>query len=73
MFLLILLGLNREYLSCARFINEEDMDDFLQSIEKLIHANIERELSLRERLKLAPSYFLYAGRVVDFEVVEFKC
>jgi len=67
--LLVLLGDKEEYLDCLKFKNEEDLDTFLESIEKLMVANISKELPLRERLKLAPRYFSFAGAVTSFEVI----
>lgn len=65
----ILLGERDEYLSYLKFDSEMEVNDFIESIEDLMLANIENKLTLKERLKLAPYYFPLAGRVQGFEVV----
>lgn len=67
---LILLGKNDEYLDYKLFTSDEEIDSFVESISDLMLANIEKTQSLKERLKLAPEYFSFAGRVEGFEVIE---
>lgn len=69
-YILILLGLDEEYLGYKIFPNEDSLDKFVESIEDLIMANIEGKLPLKQRLSLAPEYFLYAGGVVSFDIID---
>ena len=69
----LLLGDNDEYLSYKKFTSDIEVDEFLEAIEPLIMANINRQMTLRERLKLLPKgvgYFVYAGKVTGFEVLD---
>jgi hypothetical protein len=71
--ILLLLGKNDEYLDNKRFETDEELDSFLESITPLMMANISGEMTLRKRLKLLPNdvgYFLYAGAVQGFEVID---
>ena len=70
MLIVILLGPYDEYLDYRKFQTQEQVDQFAASIEDLLMANIEGQLPLQERLKLAPSYFPFAGCVQDFEVID---
>lgn len=72
MYVLLLLGAGDEFLTHKLFTKEQDLDKYLESIEKLMAANVERKLPLRERLKLSPHYFAFAGAVVNFEVIELQ-
>lgn len=70
---LLLLGKNEKYLDYKRFSSEEELHSFLEKIEPLVMANIDGELSLKERLALIPSeigYFAFAGAVQGFEFID---
>lgn len=69
---IILLGKKERYLGFKQFEYIEDADAFVGSIEDLMLANIKGELPLKERIKLAPRYFPFAGRVESCEFIEIK-
>jgi hypothetical protein len=66
----ILLGANDEYLGYKQFDFNYQADLFIDKLEPLMVANIERKLPLRERLQLAPEYFPFAGCVQDIDVIQ---
>lgn len=71
--ILLLLGQNGKYLTYKKFDTDFELDEFIEKIGPLMMANIDKALPLRERLKLLPSdveYFIYAGAVIDFKVIE---
>lgn len=67
---IILLGANDEYLGYKRFDYAYQADLFIDKLEPLMLANIERKLSLKERLQLAPEYFPFAGAVQNIDVID---
>lgn len=70
MTIVILLGPNDEYLGYKKFKNYNKASNWLKNHQELMIANIERELSLKDRIKLAPEYFPFIGRFEDFEIIE---
>lgn len=66
----IFLGANDEYLGYRPFAYTYQAELFVDKLAPLMLANIERNLSLKERLQLAPEYFPFAGRVQDVELIE---
>jgi len=69
MTIVLLLGEDDEYLDFRVFKTEEAADKFWEDHMPLIMANTERKLPLKERLKLAPEYFAFAGKFCNFEVI----
>lgn len=70
MVVVILLGEGDEYLGYKQFKYAYQAELFIGKIHNLMIANIEKKLTLKERLELAPEYFPYAGRVQDVELIE---
>ena len=70
MVVVVLLGENDEYLGYKSFDMKYKAELFVGNIHQLMLANIEKKLSLKERLEFAPEYFPYAGRVQDVELIE---
>jgi len=70
--IVLFLGVNDEYLGYKKFDFNYQADLFIDKLEPLMIANIERKLPLRERLALAPEYFPFAGCVTSIEVIEPK-
>lgn len=71
MIVVLLLGKNNEYLWNKLFKTLEDAEEFIESIENLMLANVKRILSLRERLdRYCPEYFPYAGAVQEFKIID---
>jgi hypothetical protein len=69
--MLILLGDYRKYLTYKIFKTEQEMDLFIDKIHPLMMANIHRTEPLQKRLEIVKDdYFIYAGAVIDFEVVD---
>ena len=68
----LLLGENDEYLWNKQFPSEEEAHKFTESLHDLMIANIQKTLGLKERLKLAPEYFPFAGRVWGVEIIEIE-
>lgn len=66
----LFLGANDEYLGYRPFSHTYKAELFIDKLAPLMLANIERTLSLKERLQLAPEYFPFAGRVQDVELIE---
>lgn len=69
--IVILLGENDEYLGYKIFESISEADLFIEKLQPLMLANIEKELPLKTRLSLAPEYFPFAGRVQDVELINF--
>ena len=70
MTIVVLLGRDNKYLGYHKFSSYEKVEAFVESIEDLMLANIERKLTLRERLDLhCPKYFPLAGAVQDCEII----
>lgn len=74
MTIVIWLGPENKYLGYKKFNNFCEAEEYLDSMSSVIIANIESNLSLKERQKLAPEYFPFIGKIHDFEVIseEFK-
>lgn len=73
MVVILLLGKDDKYMSHKLFKTIEEAEDFIESIENLMLANIEKVLSLKERLdRYCPKYFLFAGAIQDFEIIVTK-
>ncbi len=70
MVVVIFLGANDEYLGYRPFVYKYQAEMFVDKLAPLMLANIEKELSLKERLQLAPEYFPFAGRVQDVDLIE---
>ena len=71
--ILILLGDCNKYLNYKMFKTEQDMDLFIDKIHPLMIANSRRILPLKQRLEIVKDdYFLYAGEVVDFEIIDLE-
>ena len=70
MILIIFLGKNDEYLGYKKFALQYKADLFIDKLEPLMLANIERKLPLKERLQLAPEYFLFAGLCTCIDVID---
>lgn len=68
--ILLLLGKNDEYLTYLVFRSHDLLNRYIEKLEPLMIANIEKELPLKERLKLIDEYFPFAGKVEDFEVID---
>jgi hypothetical protein len=66
----LLLGEGDVYLWNKQFDSLEQADAFSESLHHLMLANINRDLTLKERLKLAPEYFPWAGLVQGVEYIE---
>jgi len=66
----LFLGPNDEYLGYRPFEFSYQAELFIDKLAPLMLANIEKTLSLKERLQLAPDYFPFAGRVQDVELIE---
>ena len=71
-YIVLLLADNDKYITYKTFRTEADVDLFLDEIEPLILSNIDKKLTLKERLKLAPYYFACAGKITDFEVIDLE-
>jgi hypothetical protein len=65
----IFLGPNNEYLGCKAFEYSFKAELFIEKLEPLMLANIEKKMTLRDRLILAPEYFPFAGRLQDVELI----
>lgn len=70
MVVVIFLGENDEYLGYRPFKFKYQAELFLDKLQALMIANIEKQLPLKERLQLAPEYFPFAGRVQDVDLIE---
>lgn len=70
MVVVIFLGKNDEYLGYRPFDYKYQAELFIEKLQPLMIANIEKELPLRERLALIPEYFPFAGRVEDVDLIE---
>lgn len=70
MVVIIFLGEGDEYLGYRPFAYKYQAELFIEKLHDLMIANIEKKLSLRERLTLAPEYFPFAGRVQDIDLIE---
>lgn len=70
MVVVLFLGENDEYLGYKPFAYKYQAELFIDKVHPLLLANIEKELSLKERLQLAPEYFPFAGRVQDIELID---
>lgn len=68
----LLLGEGDVYLGDRQFPNIEQADAFSESLHDLMLANINKDLPLKERLKLAPEYFPWAGLVQGVEYIKIK-
>jgi len=70
---LVLLGNYRRYLACKVFQTDEELDAFIDKIVPLMMANVHATEPLKKRLEIVKDdYFVYAGAVTDFEVVELE-
>ena len=69
MVVVLLLGDGDEYLGYKAFKFKHQAELFMDKLQPLMIANIEKELPLKERLQLAPEYFPFAGRVQDIELI----
>lgn len=72
MVVVLFLGENDEYLGYRPFTHLYKAELFIDKLQPLMLANIEKELSLKERLQLIPEYFPFAGRVQDVELIDLK-
>lgn len=70
MIVVLLLGDGDEYLGYKTFIYKHQAELFMDKLQPLMIANIEKELSLKERLQLVPEYFPFAGRVQNIELID---
>ncbi len=70
MVVVIFLGKNDEYLGYRSFQYKYQAELFVEKLQPLMIANIERELPLKERLQLIPEYFPFAGRLEDVDLIE---
>ena len=70
MTLIILLGNNDEYLRYKKCEFQYQADLFIDKLDPLMAANIEKKRSLRERLQLAPEYFPFAGLCTGIDVID---
>lgn len=69
--ILLLLGDNRKYLTHKIFKTEQEMDLFIDKIDPLIMANIDKIESLQKRLDIVKDdYFIYAGAVTELEIID---
>lgn len=75
--ILLLLGKNEKYLNYKVFQTDETLDKFLQDLMPLMLTNINGGFPLRKRLHLLPKnengdpdYFLFAGAVQGFEIID---
>ena len=69
-YILILLGINNKYLGYKNFQSKIELDAFVEvELENLMLANIEKDLSLRDRLNLLKEYIPFAGSIVDFRII----
>lgn len=71
MLVVLLLGKDNKYLYNKTFKTLESAEEFVESIENLMLANIEKSRSLRERLdKYCPEYFPFSGAVQGVEIID---
>lgn len=70
MVVVLYLGVNDEYLGNKQFDYKFQAELYIDKLAPLMQANIEKTLSLKERLQLAPEYFPFAGRVQDVDLIE---
>ena len=82
MFVLIGLGPDREYLGVIEiFKTHDEADNYDTELQPLIEANITtygasmncegmEAIPLKERLQLAPKYFVRAGYLHDTEIID---
>jgi hypothetical protein len=70
MTVLLLLGENDKYLGYKSFTYKYQAELFVDSIQDLMISNIEKVTPLKERLKLSPSYFPYAGLVQETVLID---
>lgn len=70
MITVIFLGKDNRYLGYKNFQYRFQADLFIDKLEPLMLANIEKALTLRERLQLCPEYFPYSGSVQDIDLIE---
>lgn len=68
LYVVIHTGSKEEYLGCVGFSSENEAKCYIDDHHNLMIANIEREFTLKERLKLAPNYFPYAGLVQSMKL-----
>ena len=70
MVVVLYLGANDEYLGYRPFKFKFQAELFVDKLAPLMLANIEKTMSLKERLQLAPEYFPFAGRLQDIDLIE---
>lgn len=70
MVILVFLGDEDRYLGYRGFTYKHQAELFMDKIQDLMIANIEKKIPLKERLALAPEYFPFAGRIQDVELIE---
>ncbi len=67
--IVLLLGKSKRYYGYKAFSNDVDLNNFIDSIENLMCANIIGELSLHDRQSLCPDYFSFAGAIEDYKII----
>lgn len=70
MVVVILLGESDEYLGYKEFRYSHQAELFVGKLHDLMIANIEKTLSLKERIQLAPEYFPFVGRLQNVEIIQ---
>lgn len=70
--ILLLLGPNDEYLDYKIFETEDEVDQWVDDHMDLVLANIEGDKPLKQRLKLCPEYFPFAGRLRGWEIIDLE-
>jgi hypothetical protein len=70
MIIMVLLGKNDEYLGYKKFEFKHQAELYIDKLQPIMLANIEGELSLKERIQLAPDYFPFIGRLEDVDLIE---
>ena len=69
----IFLGDNSQYLTFKCFHTMDEAYDYVERVQNVVEANIERKLSLKERSKLLKSehdYHAFIFRTIDFEIID---
>jgi hypothetical protein len=70
MVIMLLLGENDEYLGYKTFAYKYQAELAIEKLQPVMIANIEKVLSLKERIQLVPEYFPFVGRLQNVELIE---
>jgi len=67
MYVLLAMGIDGKFLGVMAKGTVEELEAIVDGLVPICHANLDRKLPLKERLKLAPYYFPHVGEVCYFE------